>query len=55
MLNIKEFSNKKVIFVDENRNEYTLKCDKENQEFDVDIIEDILDYVNRTEKKGGSK
>lgn len=55
MLNIKEFNNKKVVFINENKEEYTLKCDKEDQEFNIDIIEDILDYVNRTEKKGGSK
>lgn len=50
MLSIKKISNKEVVFLDENNKEYTLTC-KDDQEFDVDIVEDIIDWAYRTEKK----
>lgn len=50
MLSIKKINNKEVVFVDENKKEYSLKCN-DNQEFDIDIVEDIIDWAYRTEKK----
>ena len=51
MLKIKQFSDKKVVFVDEEDKEYVLTCKNEDEKFDIDIIEDILDWPYRTEKK----
>lgn len=47
MLVLKEFSETKVILQDENGEEYELVCTKPGQTFDLDLIEDILDYSNR--------
>ena len=50
MLKIKQFSDKEVVFVDENDKEYTLTCKNDTDRFDIDIIEDILDWPYRSNK-----
>lgn len=50
MLKIKQFSDKQVVFVDEEGKEYVLTCKNENEKFDIDIIEDILDWPYRSKK-----
>lgn len=55
MLIIKSYDDKKVTFVDENNKEYELKCKNDNESFDIDVLEDILDWEYRVEKKEGSK
>ena len=50
MLRIKQFSDKEVVFVDENEKEYVLTCKNDNEKFDIDIIEDILDWPYRSKK-----
>lgn len=50
MLKIRQFSDTKVVFVDENDKEYVLTCKNENEKFDIDIIEDILDWPYRSKK-----
>lgn len=51
MLKIRQFSDTRVVFVDENDKEYVLTCKNENEKFDIDIIEDILDWSDRRDKK----
>lgn len=51
MLRIKQFSDKEVVFVDENEKEYKLTCKNNTDKFDIDIIEDILDWPYRSKKK----
>lgn len=51
MLRIRQFSDTRVVFVDENDKEYVLTCKNENEKFDIDIIEDILDWSDRREKE----
>lgn len=50
MLRLKEFSDREIILVDENNKEYILTCKEDNQKFDRDVIEDILDWEERTKK-----
>lgn len=50
MLKIRQFSDTRVVFVDENDKEYVLTCKNENEKFDIDIIEDILDWPYRSKK-----
>ena len=54
MLRIKDFNEKKVVFIDENNEEYVLTAEGDHR-FDRDIIEDILDwgyrFGHREEKK----
>lgn len=50
MLKIKQFSDKQVVFVDEEGKEYILTCKNDNEKFDIDIIEDILDWSYRSKK-----
>ena len=51
MLRLKEFNTDKIVFTNDNNNEFVLTADSsKNQEFDLDIIEDILDWAYRTEK-----
>lgn len=51
MLKIKSFEDDRVVFEDDDNKEYVLTCDKDKgQRFDLDIIEDILDYENRRTK-----
>lgn len=50
MLKIKQFSDKQVVFVDEEGKEYILTCKNDNEKFDIDIIEDILDWSDRRDK-----
>ena len=45
MLRIKEFSEQIVIITD-GKNEYILIADGDNK-FDIDILEDILNYTNK--------
>lgn len=52
MLKLKEFSETKVLFEDENGEVFELRCTKLGQKFDLDLIEDILNYVDRTEERG---
>lgn len=54
MLSIKEISNKEIIFIDENKKEYKLTCSYD-QEFDRDVVEDIIDWAYRTEKKANNE
>ena len=51
MLKIKQFSDKEVVFEDENGSEFVLTCKNETDRFDIDIIEDILDWYARTRKE----
>lgn len=51
MLKIKQFSDKEVVFVDENESEFVLTCKNETDRFDIDTIEDILDWDVRTRKE----
>lgn len=51
MLKIKQFSDKEVVFEDENGSEFVLTCKNETDRFDIDIIEDILDWDVRTRKE----
>lgn len=51
MLKIKQFSDKEVVFVDENGSEFILTCKNETDRFDIDTIEDILDWDVRTRKE----
>lgn len=51
MLRIKQFSDKEVVFVDEDGQEYVLTCKKDTDRFDIDIIEDILEWPYRSKKK----
>ena len=44
------FADKKV-FVDENGSEFVLTCRNETDRFDIDTIEDILDWDVRTRKE----
>ena len=49
MLKIKEFYDQKIVFIDEDGEEYTLTADGDNK-FDLDTIEDILDWEYRRSK-----
>ena len=49
MLRLKEFTEKKVVFIDENDQEYVLTAEGD-QKFDLDTIEDILDWADRRNK-----
>lgn len=51
MLKIKQFSDKEVVFEDENGSEFVLTCKNETDRFDIDTIEDILDWDIRTRKE----
>lgn len=52
MLKIKQFSDKQVIFVDDKTDkEYVLTCKNDTERFDLDIIEDIIDWDWRQTKK----
>ena len=51
MLKIRQFSDTRVVFIDENDKEYVLTCKNENEKFDIDIIEDILDWSDRRDKQ----
>lgn len=55
MLKIKQFSDKQVVFVDEDGQEYVLTCKEDTDKFDIDIIEDILDWEYRSRHKVGKK
>lgn len=50
MLKIKQFSDREVVFVDEEGKEYVLTCKKDTDKFDLDVIEDILDWPYRASK-----
>ena len=51
MLKIKQFSDKEVVFEDENGSEFVLTCKNKTDKFDIDTIEDILDWDVRTRKE----
>lgn len=55
MLRIKEFNEKRVVLIDDEDKEYVLTCKKDTDRFDIDIIEDILDWEYRSRHKVGKK
>ena len=52
MLNIKNINEKEVVFIDENNNKYKSICNND-QTFNIDIVEDIIDWEYRSRKKEG--
>ena len=53
MIRLKEFSTNRIVLTD-GEQEHELTCKNSSQLFDLDTIEDILDYPERVERRDNS-